>query len=67
MKIYLKENFIIKALEDYGFKLIENEKKKVYQAYGLEIDLKSKEVKSTSKTDLTIIIKMYNDNILEIK
>lgn len=67
MNIYIKDNYILEGLKDYNFKYIKNDKKEVYSNNGIEIDVETRQVKSTSKCDLYLIIKLYNDNLLEIK
>lgn len=67
MNIYIKKDFILDGLKDYNFKYIKNDKKEVYSNNGIEIDIETRQVKSTSKCDLYLIIKLYNDNLLEIK
>lgn len=67
MNIYIKKDFILEGLKDYNFKYIKNDKKEVYSNNGIEIDIETRQVKSTSKCDLYTIIKLYNDNLLEIK
>lgn len=67
MNIYIKKDFILDGLKDYNFKYIKNDKKEVYSNNGIEIDVETRQVKSTSKCDLYLIIKLYNDNLLEIK
>lgn len=67
MNIYIKDNYILNGLKDYNFKYIKNDKKEVYSNNGIEIDVETRQVKSTSKCDLYTIIKLYNDNLLEIK
>ena len=67
MNIYIKKDFILDGLKDYNFKYIKNDKKEVYSNNGIEVDIETRQVKSTSKCDLYLIIKMYNDNLLEIK
>ena len=66
MKIYIKKDFFLPSLKEYGFKEIQTEKKHIYQNSGLEIDVQTLELKTTSKTDLILFLRMYNDNILEI-
>lgn len=67
MNIYIKKDFILEGLKDYNFKYIKNDKKEVYSNNGIEVDIETRQVKSTSKCDLYTIIKLYNDNLLEIK
>lgn len=67
MNIYIKKDFILDGLKDYNFKYIKNDKKEVYSNNGIEVDIETRQVKSTSKCDLYLIIKLYNDNLLEIK
>lgn len=67
MNIYIKKDFILDGLKDYNFKYIKNDKKEVYSNNGIEVDIETRQVKSTSKCDLYTIIKLYNDNLLEIK
>lgn len=65
--VYLKNDVILKCLEDYGFKLVDNDKKTCYTGNGFEIDVKTREIKSTNKSNLYILIILYNNNLLEIK
>lgn len=66
-KVYLKEDVILPILKDYGFKEKELEKKKIYTGNGYEVDFETREIKSTSKSDLTILIELYDRNYIECK
>ena len=66
MKIFIKDDFYLPTLKEYGFKEVQTEKKHSYQSSGVEIDVKTLELKSTGKTDLSLFLKMYKDNILKI-
>lgn len=67
MELYIKNDFILEGLIDYGFKHVKNEKKEVYQNQGIEVDVETRLIRSTSKCDLSLIIKMYDNNLLETK
>ena len=66
--ILLKENFNIKALQDYGFKY--DQEKKVYKNGGLCCFESSRAMACTSKTttsELAVLIDLYDNNIIEVK
>ena len=67
MELYIKQDFILEGLKDYGFKYVKNEKREVYQNQGIEVDAATRLIRSTSKCDLYLIINMYNDNLIDLK
>ena len=67
-KIYIKEDLILDYLKDFNFKYSKKDNgKEVYSGNGMEIDVKTREVKSISKVDLLIYITLYKNNIFDIK
>lgn len=67
-KIYIKEDLILDYLLNYNFKNNKKDNgKEVYVGNGLEIDVKTKEVKSIGKVDLLIFIQLLENNIFDIK
>ena len=66
-KVYVKEDLILAYLEEFGFKYVKKEDKEIYSGNGLEVDCKTREIKSINKSNLYIFILLYNNNLLDIK
>ena len=66
-KLFVKEDVLLPVLQEYGFKLVETEKKNCYQCNGIEVDTNTREVKSSNKSDLILLLDLYNNNLLDIR
>ena len=65
-KIFLKQDVFLPLLKEYGFEYIKNEKKECYKGSGYEVECDTREIKSTSKCNLALLLLLYNNNLLDI-
>ena len=65
-KLYVKQDLMLEYLQEFGFKYVKKENKELYVGNGMEIDCQTRELKSTSKSNLSILLLLYKNNILDI-